>query len=105
MTSLSSSGEIKPIFLPMRSVLKVLIWLILAHERLDNFAELISSVRGKPAFKPKIQNLLKVQLTSLLYGIPVTASHFYLLTQLSFTEFHPNRNQPILGDVHAGNHS
>src|SRR5438874_1676703 len=49
MSQSSSSGETRPIFLPMRSTESVRIWLIFTHEGLGRFSLVNSSVRGKPA--------------------------------------------------------
>jgi len=49
ITWASSSGATLPIFLPIRPVESVRIWLILTQERLGNLDFKISCVSGKPA--------------------------------------------------------
>ena len=49
MMRASSSGDARPIFLPMRSDERVRIWLILTQERLGDCRELSWRVSGNPA--------------------------------------------------------
>ncbi|GBD98178.1 chromosomal replication initiation protein [bacterium BMS3Abin07] len=48
-TSINSSGFATPIFFPIRSTDKVLIWLIFTHERLGSLLLFNSRVNGNPA--------------------------------------------------------